>query len=88
MSANIHIAGRNDFPCPIGRIVEEVTNVIRSGRLLLGGEIQRNGVVMFPNEIITADGGDYRFVNFQSLQGFQILFSSFITITLCFISLR
>ena len=77
MSVNIHIAGRNDFPCPIGRIVEEVINVIRSGRLLLGGEIQRNGQVMFPNDIITSDG-DYHFVNFQEHQGicFDSLFSS------------
>ena len=46
MSVNIHIAGRNDFPCPIGRIVEEATNIIRSARGLMYGEIQRNGVVM------------------------------------------
>lgn len=77
MSVNIHIAGRNDFHCPIGRRVEEVTNIIRSGRGLIYGEIQRNGVVMFPNDIITSEG-DYHFVNFQEHQGicFDSLLSS------------
>jgi hypothetical protein len=66
MSVNIHIADRNDFICPVGRTVEEVTNAVRSEYGLMYGEIQRNEVVMFPNDIITADG-DYHFVNFQGM---------------------
>ncbi len=69
-AVNIHISGRNDFPCPVGKTVEAVVDAIRSGRGLMYGEIHKNGVAMFPNDTITADDGDYyNFVNFQELPG-------------------
>jgi hypothetical protein len=67
-AVNIHISGRNNFPCPVGRKAEAVVDAIRSGFVLNGGFIQKDGVAMFPNDIITADG-HYHFVNFQELQG-------------------
>lgn len=71
-AVNIRIANRNDFPCPIGRTVEAVTNAIHSGYGLLNGFIKRNGVAMFPDEIVTADG-DYEFVNFQDQTGMCLI---------------
>ena len=82
---NIVVAGHSVFPCPVGWTVEKARNEIRSRYGLLNGGIDRNGEAMASDDIITADG-DYRFVNFQSLQGIQILFSSFMTIMLlCFV---
>ena len=62
---NIYIADHPNFPCPIGRTVEEAVNAIRSGYGFLNGFIVRNGEAIFLNDIISADG-DYRFINFQS----------------------
>ncbi len=67
-SVNIRISGRNDFICPVGKTVEQVEGRIRSGRGLMYGEIQKNGVAMLPDDKITNDG-EYHFVNFQELQG-------------------
>lgn len=64
MSVNIQIAGHNPLRCPVNRTAKETTNHIRDSRLLSGGEIERNGVVMFPNDIISPEG-DYHFVNFR-----------------------
>lgn len=71
--SNIHIAGRNDFPCPIGRTVEEVEERIRSIHLLTGGGILRNGVALFPNDVITLEG-DYHFVDFQEQQQGMVVY--------------
>ena len=65
---NIHIAGYNDFHCPIDWTVEKAEKKIRSGYGLLNGLIERNGVAMDSDDTITADG-DYHFVNFQEQQG-------------------
>jgi hypothetical protein len=67
-AVNIRISGRDDFMCPVGESVEAVVDAIRSGRGLEYGEIQKNGVVMFPHHCITADGG-YNFVHFHELKG-------------------
>ena len=72
---NIHIAGHNDFRCPVDRTVEEAVNAIRSMFGLINGGIERNGEAMFPNDGITAVG-EYQFVNFQSQQGKVSLFVS------------
>ena len=69
MSAvNIRISGRNDFICPFDKRVEAVVDAIRSMYVLNGGGIQKNGVAMFPDDIIT-NYAEYHFVNFQELQG-------------------
>ena len=64
---NIHIEGKDDFPCPVGRTVAEVKKEIRSEYGLLNGGIRENDVAIFDNDIITEDG-EYRFVNFQLQQ--------------------
>ena len=67
-SVNIRISGRNDFICPVDKRVEAVVDAIRSEYGLTNGGIKKNGVAMFPDDIITNDG-EYHFVNFQELQG-------------------
>jgi hypothetical protein len=67
-AVNIRISGRNDFICPVGKTVEQVEGRIRSEYGLTNGGIKKNGVAMFPDDIITNDG-EYHFVNFQELQG-------------------
>ena len=64
MSVKIRIAGRSDFPCPLNWKVDIAEKRIRSGYLFDGGFIQRNGVALDSNDLITSDG-DYDFVNFQ-----------------------
>jgi hypothetical protein len=64
---NIRISGRNDFICPVGKTVEQVEGRIRSMFVLNGGGIEKNGVSMFPDDIITNGDDEYHFVNFQGM---------------------
>jgi hypothetical protein len=66
------ISGHNDFPCPVGRTVEEAVTAIRSGYGLINGFILRNEEATFPNDTITADG-NYQFVNFEPSKFCEIL---------------
>jgi hypothetical protein len=59
-------ADRNHFHAPVGKTVKDTVNAIHFGRGLIYGEIERNGVSMYPDEVITSDG-DFHFVNFQSI---------------------
>jgi hypothetical protein len=70
---DIRIAHQSDFHCPVGRTAGDTVNAIHFSRLLIGGEIEVNGVAMFPDDVITATG-DYQFVNFVSEQGKFLLF--------------
>ena len=64
---NIHIAGHNDFHCPVGWTVEQARNKIRSMYGLINGGIERNGEAMASNDTITSEG-DYHFINSQPHQ--------------------
>jgi hypothetical protein len=67
MSVNIHIAGKNSFPCPVGWTVNKAEKRIRSMYRFVGGGIIKNGVATDSDDIMTSDG-DYRFINYQELQ--------------------
>eukprot|EP00981_Chlorochromonas_danica_P005540 scaffold1129_cov164-Ochromonas_danica.AAC.5 len=68
MPVDIEIAGRNTFHCPIGWTAGQAEARIRSSRLLMGGEIEKDGAAMDTEDPITADG-HYHFVNFQEQLG-------------------
>jgi hypothetical protein len=79
MSVNIHIAGKNSFPCPVGWTVDKAEKRIRSMYRFEGGGIIKNGVATDSDDIMTSNC-DYHFMNYQELQvaGISILSRRFI----------
>lgn len=63
MAVNIQI-GNTVFHCPVGKLAGETVDVIRTSRRLIGGELERNGIVMFAGDKIVADG-NYSFIHFE-----------------------
>jgi hypothetical protein len=57
----VTVSGYDDFPCRIDCKVEDVTLLIRSRYGLRYGGIDKDGVAMFPAEVIT-ELGTYQFV--------------------------
>ena len=68
----IQITGRNPFLCPVGWTVEQAEWKIRSSYEVTDGHVEKYGIPMSVDETLTLDG-DYRFVNFRSLQGKVLL---------------